>query len=399
MRKKTIVLVSSLVAALAIGVTTFSLKKSFFVAKGQTDTYTFTLNAANAPATYGNNVEVVATALGNSLKFNYVGAASYSGNHAALADGGYIQNVDKLMDLVSLSVAGTGTFKLHTGFEGYENVKTFTIDSAQEITALSNVSYFKLEAVGAAVVNNLTGEVNCQETPGRDLEPGEVGSTLMYDVCKWNRLVHDIDTSKDFTYTVSFRQIIEETNYLKRPAFFVYPAEYDENDVIPHTGTSHYFNGTGGYLHIRQTNSQLCNKKYYNTDKGICNADAWIDDHVVGTKEATIGGLYGLPGEEADQTSQSRITRNCIITVTFSLQNLYENEIRYQHWFVKVDCQSFAVIEEIDYSGNYSKTYTLDTTVENGGGNICPCERIGIAIGHGYEGTFKILSASSTGVR
>ncbi len=388
MRKKTFFLVSSLVAALAIGVATFSMKKSFFVAKGQAETYAFTLNAANSPATYGNNVEVEATALGNSLKFNYVGASSSAGNHMALADGGYIQNVDKLMDLVSLSVAGTGTFKLHTGFEGYENVKTFTIADALEATTLSNVSYFKLEAVGAATVNSITGEYNCQETPGKDLIPGVAGTSPMFDVVCWNRLVHDVDTTNDFEFVVTYQQETDEVERLKRPAFLVYPAEYDENDVIPHTDSSHFFDGTGGYLRMRQSSSVSCMSTHYNSEKDIGAADSWLGTNV----SAELDGQFG-----GSDTKQARITRACHLTLTFKLENHYEEGTnkRYQVFKFTQDCNSYAKISGTDYTGFYTKTYTF-TSAE---GNIFPCDRIGLAIGHNYEGLYRIESASSTGVR
>ena len=353
--------------------------------------HSFVMNEANSPTSFDGDVTIYDDH-NSPMVFNYVGASSSSGNHAALADGGYIANKVALTDLVQLSINGTGTFKLYTGFEAFENIKTFTLNNSTQAMELVGVSYIKLEAVGAATINNISGVHNNQETLGKDLAPGEAGSTPIYDVCKWTRLIHDIDTSKDFTYTVSFRQITDETNHLKRPAFFVYPAEYNENDEIPYTSTSHYFDGTGGYLHMRQSNSQLCHKTHTNTEKTVCTSDAWIDTHVVGTKEASEGGQYG-----GTDTTQSRITRDCIITVTFSLENRYEDGQRYQHWFTRIDCESFAVISGTDYSGTYSKTYTLDTTPGNG--NIFPCDRIGIAIGHRYDGTYKILSASSTGVR
>ena len=115
---KRIILLSAFTLPLAcFGAIVLAKKLDFKRVIGNSTDYSFTLNENNAPATYGNNVAVVATGLGNSLIFNYVGASSSSGNHMALADGGYIQNVEKLMDLTTLSVFGTGTFKLHTGYE------------------------------------------------------------------------------------------------------------------------------------------------------------------------------------------------------------------------------------------------------------------------------------------
>lgn len=386
---KRIILLSLLTLPLA-SLGAFALAKQMNLAKvsGDQTKYAFTLDGSNAPATYGDNVEVAATALGNSLKFNYVGASASAGNHMALSDGGYIQNVNKLMDLVDLTVNGTGTFKLHTGFEGYENVKTFTVDSASELTEFANVSYFKLEAVGNAVVNSITGDVTCQETPGRDLDRGIAGDTPLYDVCEWNRLVHDIDASQDFEFTVSFRQITDEAERLKRPTYYIFPAEYDENDEILHTETSHFYDGTGGTYQARQSSSHMCRTRHYNSEKDIGADDSWLGSSVTGHVDGQFGGT---------DTKQARITRNCIMTVTFHLENRYEDGQRYQHFFLRQDCQSFAFINNIDYSGNYTKTYTLDNSP--GDGNIFPCERIGIAIAVQYAGTYTFISASSTGVR
>ena len=127
MNKKAIILCTSLVTALTFAVTAIFIKSRPLAVKGQTETFSFTLNADNAPATYGEGVDVVATGLGNAIEFNYVGASASSGNHMALAAGGYIQNVDKIKDLTSITVTGNGSFKLHTGFEGYTNVKSFTL--------------------------------------------------------------------------------------------------------------------------------------------------------------------------------------------------------------------------------------------------------------------------------
>lgn len=357
---------------------------------------TFVLNEQNTPASFDGDV-TIKDSVNNSLIFNYSGASASNGNHMALADGGYLINKEAFLDLRQLSIKGTGTFKLYTGFEAYEDMKTFTVDNSEQEFELIGVSYIKVQAVGDAVVNSITGTHNGLDTEGKDLLPGLAGSTLMFDVLRWNRLVHDVDASKDFEYSVTFRQITDETNYLKRPAFFIYPAEYNEEDEILHTNTSHYFNGTGGYLHIRESNSQLCHKAYNNAEKTVCTADAWINDSIIGTKECAIGGLWGIEGEEATTATQSRITRDCILTVTFKLENVGEGAERYQKWSVRLDCQSFANISGIDYSGNYTKTYALQS--QPGNGNVFPCERIGIAIGHGYDGTYKVLSASSTGVR
>ena len=391
MKKKSIVLVSSLVAALAICITTFSMKKSFFVAKGQTDTYTFTLNATNAPAIYGENVEIVATGLGNEMKLNYVGASASSGNHMALAANGYVQNVDKIKDLTSLVVTGSGSFKLHTGFEGYTDVKSFTLSGGSEITLLSNVSYFKLEAVSASIVESIAGELNCLETEPAVWKKGS-GEGPVYDTSNWNRLIHDVDTSKDFSYTLRFSEVTSETERTSRPTFFVYPASYEADDSITCTNDgNHYFNG-GGYYHIRQDNYQVCHAQGVKAETTICTASAWINDTIIGSKNSEEGYFGGTT------TKQARITRDAVLEVTFELKNKYkDDDTRYQEWTITMECDSVAVVNGTDYSGHYTQHFKLSSD----SGNIFPCDRIGIsvALNGSWAGDFGMISASSTGVR
>ena len=321
MKKKTIVLVSSLVAALAIGVATFSMKKSFFVAKGQTETYTFTLNATNAPATYGENVEIVATGLGNEMKFNYVGASASSGNHMALATDGYVQNVDKIKDMTSLIVTGNGSFKLHTGFEAYTNVKSFTLSGGSEITLLSGVSYFKLEAVSASTVESIVGELNCLDATPVEWTKGATSEPL-YDTSKWNRLVHDVDVSKDFTYTATISEDTEVATRTSRPTFFVFPASYEADDSITCTNDGYnYFNG-GGYYKIRQDNFQVCHPQGQGkaaSEQAICQEGSWIDNSITGKGTSEEGQFMG-----GDNTAMARLTRHATVQITFKLENKYK---------------------------------------------------------------------------
>lgn len=365
------------------------MKKSFFVAKGQTDTYTFTLNATNAPAIYGENVEIVATGLGNEMKFNYVGASASSGNHMALAANGYVQNVDKIKDLTSLVVTGSGSFKLHTGFEGYTDVKSFTLSGGSETTSLSNVSYFKLEAVAASTVESIVGELSCSDTTPAVWKRG---AGAVYDTVNWNRLIHDVDTSSDFTYTFSFSSVSSDAERTSRPTFFIYPAAYEEDDSITCTGDGNIFNG-GGYYHIRQDNYQVCHDSGSKAEVKICTEAAWINNTING-KSTSQEGYFG-----GSTTTQARITRDATLEITFQLENKYkEDNTRYQEWTVTMVCDSVAFISNTDYTGHYVQHFVLTSD----SGNIFPCDRIGISVALNNTwtgGTFTMLSASSTGVR
>lgn len=389
MNKKAIILCTSLVTALTFAVTAIFIKGRPLAVKGQTETFSFTLNADNAPATYGEGVDVVATGLGNAMEFNYVGASASSGNHMALAAGGYIQNVDKIKDLTSITVTGNGSFKLHTGFEGYTNVKSFNLSGGSEVTELANVSYFKLEAVTASTVESIAGELSCSDT-----QPAAWtrGNGAVYDTANWNRLIHDVDTSKDFTYTFSFSSVSSDASRTSRPTFFIYPAAYEADDSITCTNDGNVFNG-GGYYHIRQDSYQVCHASGSSAESKICKEGSWIDNTITG-KSTSQEGYFGGSTE-----TQARTTRNATMEVTFKLENKYkEDSTRYQVWTTTLVCDSIAYINNTDYTGHYVQNYVL--TSESG--NIFPCDSIGISVALNNTwtgGTFEMLSASSTGVR
>ena len=392
MKKKAIILCTSLVSVLSFAVVAIFVRRGPVVAKGEPQSYSFTLNASNAPATYGEGISVVATGLGNTMEFNYVGASTSSGNHMALAAGGYVQNVDKIKNLTSLTVVGNGSFKLHTGFEGYTNVKSFTLSGGSEVTELANVSYFKLEAVTASTVESIAGELSCS-----DSQPAAWtrGNGAVYDTVNWNRLIHDVDTSKDFTYSLTFSQVSTDAERTSRPTFFVYPAAYEEDDSITCTGDGNIFNG-GGYYHIRQDSYQVCHASGVKTETTICTASAWINDTITGSKNAEDKYTH-LGG---DTTAMARMSRKAEVQVIFKLENKYkEDSTRYQEWTVYMEFNSTSVVSGVDYSENnpYYETYKL---VSNSG-NIFPSDSIGIsvALNSTWNGTFTMLSASSTGVR
>lgn len=353
----------------------------------------FKLDKNNAPTTYSNDVSIEDT-LGNPIKWNYVGASASANNHMALEAGGYIQNVDKLGNIHNFKIKGSGTFKLHTGYEGYTNVKTFVLDGEQTID-LQNVSYFKLEAVTAAIVEVLYGEINDQTTEVPVWTKGATSEPL-YDTEHWNRLIHDVDTSKDFTYTLTLRQDTEVASRTSRPQFFVYPASYEDDDSITCTNDDYkYFNG-GGYYKIRQDNFQNCHPQGQGTassETGICKAGAWIDNTITGKATSQEGYMGG------GTTPMARLSRHATVQVTFKLENKYkEDNTRYQEWTVSMVVNSSSVVENVDYSLNnpYYQTYKLTSS----SGNIFPCERIGIVVGLGkWSGDFTMVSATSVGVR
>ena len=308
----------------------------------------FNLNKDNAPETFGNEVSINDT-LGNPVKWNYVGASASDQNHMALEADGYIQNVEKLNNITNFKVTGEGSFKLHTGYEGYEHVQTLTLNGEETID-LSCTGYFKLEALTASTVESIYGEYDDQETTIPEWTKGETNEPL-YDTACWNRLVHDIDTSKDFTYTMTFSEVTSVATRTSRPQFFVYPASYKDDDSITCTDDEYrYFNGGGGYYKIRQDNYQNCHPNGQGTassENGICKAGAWINETISGSKNSEEGFMGG------GSTPMARLTRNAIVQVTFKLENKYkEDSTRYQEWTVRMVVNSSSVVEGVDYSLN-----------------------------------------------
>ena len=351
------------------------------------------LNKDNAPETFGNEVLINDT-LGNPVKWNYVGASASDQNHMALEAGGYIQNVDKLDNITNFKVKGEGSFKLHTGYEGYEHVQTLTLDGEESIN-LSCTRYFKLEALTASTVESIYGEYDDQETTIPTWTKGS-GEGPVYDTANWNRLIHDISSSNDFTYTLTFTQESSSSDRTKRPTFFIYPACYQADDRVACTDdNNHYFNGSGegngGYYHIRQDNYQVCHAS--GTDKSeikICTESAWVNNTITGKSTSQENKQFGGSKENA-----GKITQHSTMTVTIKLENKYkEDSTRYQVWTVTMSCVTTT-------DGFTENPYVENYVLKSNSGNIFPSDSIGIsvALNSSWNGTFTMLSATSTGVR
>ena len=353
----------------------------------------FNLTKDNAPETFGNNISINDT-LGVPVKWNYAGASASANNHMALEAGGYIQNVEKLGNIHNFKIKGNGTFKLHTGYEAYTDVRKIVLDGEETID-LECVSFFKLEAITACVVESLYGEFDDQPTTIKAWTKGTTSEPL-YDTEHWNRLVHDVDASKDFTYTMVFFEDTEVATRTSRPTFFVFPASYEEDDSITCTNDDYkYFNG-GGYYKIRQDNFQVCHPQGQGkstSEQGICKAGSWIDNTITGKGTSEEGFMGG------GSTPMARLTRHATVEITFKLENKYKDDnTRYQEWIIRMVVNSTSVVDNVDYSLNnpYYQTYKLTSSE----GNIFPCERIGIAVGLGkWSGEFGMVSATSVGVR
>lgn len=173
----------------------------------KTDSYTFSFNSSNAPTLTGaekEQKEVVATGLGNLLYLTYSLASNSAGAHASLAEGGYILNNKSINDMESLTVVGSGSFKLGYGIEAITHYVFFSLDESSYTLDSVDMNYFKLVATSNnAVVNSLSGVDACTA----EAEYGvRQYSTSARKTDKWTRLIHDVPVTQAFTYNLSWTQ-------------------------------------------------------------------------------------------------------------------------------------------------------------------------------------------------
>ncbi len=376
MKTKKIIFASLMTISLAVGVTCLlANNKKGLLGTVKADTeYQFVLDGDNAPASYGENVSVVSTKKGNALKFNYVGASASTNNHMALTAGGYIQNVEELLDLTTLTVVGTGSFKLHTGFEGYSHIEAFEISSSSKVFDLTNTAYFKLEAVTNSVITSITGDYSCTEIS----YPTLVKGSNWNQAASWNVLVHDLDPHNEFEFEFSMRWIYTGSDRVQRPRFFIYNADdlYDENFAIQ--TTSGYCKNS--FYQIRADSYHTTMVGGTNTEKAIGNADSWLSAST-GAKNAVN---YG------DNTNFNNATKDAVATYTMSLVN------------TEGGGQKFTCVLFIDTNVEGKNDITITYTITRDVGIIFDATNIGMAIGIGNWSaltTFDLLSTSSSGVR
>ena len=376
MKTKKIIFASLMTISLAVGVTCLlANNKKGLLGTVKADTeYQFVLDGDNAPASYGENISVVSTKKGNALKFNYVGASASTNNHMALTAGGYIQNVEELLDLTTLTVVGTGSFKLHTGFEGYSHIEDFEISSSSKTINLSNTAYFKLEAVTASVVTSITGDFTCTEISYPALTKCASGwDQTQY----WNILCRNIDPTQEFDFEFSIREIYTGTDRVQRPRFCIFNADnlYDENYQIKTTNNK----CANPFYVIRQDSYQTTIIAGATTEKAIGNADSWLSAST-GSKKAE---------NYVDNSTFNNATKDATVTFTMSLRNVDAG-------------QKFTCVQFVDTNVDGIKDITITYTVTRTTGIIFDAGSIGMAIIVGAWAsltTYDLVSTSSSGVR
>jgi hypothetical protein len=126
---------------------------------GEESRYDYVLDATNAPATFGSNVNVP-TKLGNKVALNYVGASAMTNGHATLAKDGYISNVDAISDFRSVTAIFTGTLVLNYG-KTADRLYQAALTSGAVWNNESGFNYFKVVASDAVTLTSISFSYVC----------------------------------------------------------------------------------------------------------------------------------------------------------------------------------------------------------------------------------------------
>lgn len=220
-----------------------------FLSLSSGEAYTFALDSDNTPTLTNvekEQKEVVATGLRNVLYLNYSLASNVSGGHASLAAGGYISNYEAINDITSLTVSGSGTFKLGYGILTITDYVSFSLENTSYTLTDVDMNYFKLVATSdGAVVTSISGADSCTSTAQYGVRPYSTSGGTYTD--KWTRLVHDIPETQAFEMDLTWVQNETASGNANNPRFFVFDADaaYDENDDFVTESNSKIFGFRG----------------------------------------------------------------------------------------------------------------------------------------------------------
>ena len=231
-----VTLVSLGTASLALGAFYLLSKGNGFLSMfANAPTYTFLMNSGNSPTLTGaekEQKEVVATGLGNKVYLTYSHASNVAGAHAQLATNGYIANYEPINDMQSLTITGSGSFKLGYGIEAIANYLNLNLDESSYTLEDVDMNYFKLLAVSNnATVYSISGVDTC--TSSAEYGVREYSTASARNTDKMTRLIHDVPASQAFTYNISWTQAeTDSSNNNFNPKIILLDANalYDEND-------------------------------------------------------------------------------------------------------------------------------------------------------------------------
>lgn len=147
----------TLTAAMLITANKFN---SDFAIRGETNTYTLTLNSSNKVTSDGDHV--VTSNGGGQVTYTYSNVASSTSGHVTLNSGGTFANKDIIHSITGLTVNFSGSLQARTSYDSNTWSEYFTLVSGSEYDLGSNPYFIEFKAInGSSTVNTLTCKYSC----------------------------------------------------------------------------------------------------------------------------------------------------------------------------------------------------------------------------------------------
>lgn len=223
--------VLSIVTSLAIGVAIYSADKRIVKEQAGGTDYTITLNSSNA-YTSGSTQQIEINNGGWEVQFKYTSCSASSGNHAAIADGGTITNVDHILSVNKINVSYTGgTLKYATSLDA-TNWSSYTTLSQGNNDVIGNPYYIRLQATGAVTLASATYTYSCEtnDAPGTTYEKvsdiGDVTDGQYLIVYETGNVMFDgslnlLDSDDNYKNVTITNHTIEATSAVNNASFTI----------------------------------------------------------------------------------------------------------------------------------------------------------------------------------
>ena len=220
--------VLSIITSLAIGTVIYNADKHFVKEQAGGTDYTITLDSSNA-YTSGTTQQIEINNGGWEVQFKYTSCSASSGNHAAIADGGTITNVDHILSVNKINVSYTGgTLKYATSLDATE-WSSYTTLSQGSNDVTGNPYYIRLQATGAVTLTSATYTYSCVETTAQEsfskvTSIGDVTTGSYLIVCSSQNVAFDgslatLDATDNYVAVTITNNEIEATSALKNSIF------------------------------------------------------------------------------------------------------------------------------------------------------------------------------------
>ena len=177
----------SFIASAAISLAIFSGKSSLSKQQAGSSEYTITLNSSNA-YTSGDTKDIQIDNGGWDVCFKYVSCSASAGNHASIASGGTITNIDHILSINKINVSYSGgTLKYATSLDA-TNWSEYTTLANGNNDVTGNPYYIKLQATGTVTLASVQYTYSC-ETNGNTGGTSYVKVTSTSDITDGKYLI------------------------------------------------------------------------------------------------------------------------------------------------------------------------------------------------------------------